>query len=122
MSNDYTAEPEGGTANNGSTSMSRREIRASNMTGTLPSLGTLSTERIHTSTQDFEQMLQSLHDLFEHDRQVASQPETTRCGICYLHYHVSELNYQDEGFYTCPNCAQNIGHQRLPMIRRQQKL
>jgi hypothetical protein len=35
---------------------------------------------------------------------------------------VGELHYQDEGFYTCPNCAQSLGHQHLPMIRKQQKL
>jgi len=122
LSNNYTAGPEGGTANNGSASLSRREMRASNMTGALPNLGTLSSERIHTGTQDFEQMLQSLHDLFEHDRQVASQPDATRCGICYLHYHLSELHYQDEGFYTCSNCAHSLGQQHLHMIRKQQKL
>ena len=122
LSNNYTAEPEGGAGHNGSASLSRREMRASNVTGALPSLGALGGERIQTGSQDFEQMLQSLHNLFEHDRQVASQADATRCGICYLHYHVSELHYQEEGFYTCPNCAHVLGQQHLLMVRKQQKL
>ena len=67
-------------------------------------------------------MLVSLHELFEHDRQVASQPDATRCGICYLYFSVSELHYrEEEGFYVCPGCSKVLGKQTLPMIRRQQK-
>ena len=122
MSNNYPTESQDGGGHNGSASLSRREMRASNMTGALPGLGAPGSERIQTGSQDFEQMLQSLHDLFEHDRQIASQPDATRCGICYLHYQVSELEYQEEGFYTCTNCAHTLGQQHLVVVRKQQKL
>ena len=121
MSNNYTAEPQDGAGHNGNASLSRREMRASNATGALPGLGAPG-ERIQTGSQDFEQMLQSLHDLFEHDRQIASQPDATRCGICYLHYSVSELEYQEEGFYTCAHCAHTLRQQHLVVVRKQQKL
>ena len=98
-------------------------MRANNSTGVLPSLGISSAERRITSGAfDFEQMVQSLHDLFEHDRQIASQPYATRCGICYLHFPLSELQYRDEGFYTCSGCSQTLGHQDVPMLHKQQKL
>jgi hypothetical protein len=66
-------------------------------------------------------MIQSLHTLFEHDRQVASQPDATRCGICYMHYAVETLHYREEGFYVCQDCAQALNKQKLPMVRKQQK-
>jgi hypothetical protein len=98
-------------------------MRASNSTGVLPSLGISSTERrIPSGAFDFEQMVQSLHELFERDRQVASQPNSTRCGICYLHFPLSELLYRDEGFYACSGCSQILGHQDVPMLHKQQKL
>ncbi len=122
LSNDYTADPQDGAGHNGSASLSRREMRASNVTGALPNLGALNGERIQTGSPDFEQMLHSLHDLFEHDRQIASQPDATRCGICYLHYYVSELEYQEEGFYTCANCAHTLRQQHLVVVKKQQKL
>ncbi|GAC1375485.1 MAG: hypothetical protein NVS2B12_32620 [Ktedonobacteraceae bacterium] len=122
MGDNYTGEPEDGSTHSGSGAMSRRELRASNVTGALPKLGVLGMERAHPGTHDFEQMLQSLHDLFEHDRQIASQADATRCGICYLHYHVSELHYEEDGFYVCSSCVHSIGQQHLPMVRKQQKL
>ncbi len=122
MSNNYTAGSDGGTANNGSSFVSRREVRASNVTGALPPIGNPGIEHNLPGSFDFEQMIISLHDLFEHDRQVASAPDSTRCGICYLHFSLSELEYRDEGFYVCPGCARTLGQHKLPMVRKQQKL
>jgi hypothetical protein len=122
LSNNYIPGSEGETANNGSSFTSRREFRASNMTGALPPLITTGIEHHQSNTFDFEQMLQSLHDLFEHDRHVASQSDATRCGICYLHFSVSELQHRDEGFYICADCAHTLGQQKLHMLRKQQKM
>jgi hypothetical protein len=98
-------------------------MRANNSTGVLPSLGISNTERrIPSGVFDFEQMVQSLHELFERDRQIASQPNSTRCGICYLHFLLSELQYQNEGFYVCSGCSQTLDHQDVPMLHKQQKL
>jgi hypothetical protein len=98
-------------------------MRVNNSTGVLPSLGIANTERrVSSAAFDFEQMVQSLHELFEHDRQIASQPNSTRCGICYLHFPLSELQYRDEGFYICSGCSQTLGHQDVPMLHKQQKL
>ncbi len=123
MSNYHT---DNSASNNGNAFISRREMRASNNTGILPSLttSTLNVEHLTPSvSSDFEQMVQSLHDLFEHDRQVASQTDSTRCGICYLHFSLTELHYRDaEGFYVCAGCNSSLGDHRLPMIHRQQKL
>jgi hypothetical protein len=117
LSNEYIE----GTSGNGHSFVNRREVRASHSTGALPIIKT--PERSAGSGFDFGQMLESLHELFEHDRQVASQPDATRCGICYLHYQVSELHYRDnEGFYVCANCEQALGKHTLPMLRYQQKL
>lgn len=92
---------------------------ASNGTGSLPAT---STGRIYAGSFDFDEMIASLRELFTHDRQVASQPDSTRCGICYLYFEVDELRYrEEEGFYICPNCERTLGKQTLPMIRRQQK-
>jgi hypothetical protein len=67
-------------------------------------------------------MISSLRDLFNHDRQIASQTESKRCGICYLYFLADELFYrEEEGFYVCSNCERNLGKQNLPMVRRQQK-
>jgi hypothetical protein len=63
-----------------------------------------------------------LHDLFEHDRQIATQSEATRCGLCYLHYSLDELHYREEGFYICENCEKGLGKHAQHMVRRQQKL
>lgn len=67
-------------------------------------------------------LIDSLHDVFIQDRSVASQGGTTRCGICYLHFPIAELEYRDaEGYYVCARCARALGHTRLPMVRRQQR-
>ena len=122
MSNLYTP----GSGNNGSASssssfVSRREIRASNPTGALPVI-TSTGKTQPSSAYDFETMLISLHELFEYDRQVASQSDATRCGICYLYFPASELHYRNgEGFYVCPGCERALGKQTLPMLRHQQK-
>ena len=111
---------------NGSNSfVSRRDIRASNPTGALPVVGAgrgYSSYTSHSGSFDFEAMLVSLHDLFENDRQVASQQDARRCGICYLHFLVGELHYrEEEGLYVCESCDKTATKQKLPMLRRQQK-
>jgi len=71
---------------------------------------------------DFEEMITSLRDLFTHDRQVASQADNRRCGICYLYFITNELRYrEEEGFYVCSGCERSLGKQTLPMVRYQQK-
>ncbi|MDQ6660680.1 MAG: hypothetical protein M3Z24_06905 [Chloroflexota bacterium] len=107
-------------SNTSSSFGNRRQIRDSENTGALPALGTL---RNYPSSGsfDFQGMLESLHELFEHDRQVASQPDSTRCGICYLHFTTTELYYREEGFYVCSGCEQALSKQRIQMIRQQQK-
>lgn len=122
LSSSYTSGSGSGATHNSNSFVSRREVRASNATGALPPLGSASTERSYTGSFDFEQMLQSLHDLFEKDRQIASQQDSTRCGICYLYYPLSELHYREEGLYMCQHCEQALGHQSMPVIRKQQKL
>lgn len=98
-------------------------MRTSNGTGVLPSQEMASTERRQPSTAfDFEQMVKSLHELFEHDRQIASQPNSMRCGICYLHFLLSELQYRNEGYYICSGCSQTLGHQNVSMLHKQRKL
>ncbi|GAC1405170.1 MAG: hypothetical protein NVSMB49_24320 [Ktedonobacteraceae bacterium] len=125
MSNEYnTSSPKSSEtpSNNGSSFVSRREMRASNVTGALPALGPMSAgiERSHTSSYEFEHLIQSLRELFEHDRQVASQPNVTRCGICYLYFSANELTYREEGFYLCTACEHSLGKQQLTMLRKQQ--
>jgi hypothetical protein len=72
---------------------------------------------------DIGQLIDSLHALFERDRGIASQSDTTRCGICYLHFHAAELHYrEEEGFYVCPSCARALAQSRLMMVRRQQHM
>ncbi len=122
LSNNYTAGPDGGTTNNGSSSVSRREGRFNNATGALPLPGPIDNERGNNGVTDFEHMILVLRDLFEKDRQMASQSETTRCGICYLHFPLSELIYREEGFYICPGCSRTLQQQKLQMLRKQQKL
>ena len=121
LSNNYTPGPNDGPSNNGHSFVNRREMHASNMTGALPIIKT--PERSASTGFDFEQMIESLHELFEHDRQIASQPDSTRCGLCYLHFVISELHYrEEEGFYVCQNCEHILGRQKIPMLRQQQKL
>ncbi|HLH63788.1 MAG TPA: hypothetical protein VKV20_19080 [Ktedonobacteraceae bacterium] len=120
MSNQYIPDPDSRPSGNGNSYNSRREMRVSNSTGSLP---VVSAGRSYTGSFDFEGLIASLRELFARDRQVASQQDSTRCGICYLHYALSELRYrEEEGFYVCPNCEKVLGKQSLPMIRRQQKL
>lgn len=67
-------------------------------------------------------LIDSLHEVFVQDRTVASQGGTTRCGLCYLHFPIAELEYRDEeGYYVCERCARALGRARLPMVRRQQR-
>lgn len=100
-----------------------REVQNENMTGALPALGSMSArDYTHIESPEFEYLIQSLHDVFERDRQIASQPETTRCGICYLHFSVNELRYREEGFYVCSACEHVVNKQYISMLHRQQKL
>jgi len=78
--------------------------------------------RSYTSPFEVENLIASLKELFAQDRQVASQQDGTRCGICYLHFTVSELTYrEEEGFYVCQGCEGALGKSVIPMLRRQQK-
>jgi hypothetical protein len=122
LSNSHITGSDSNAASNGSSSASRREVRNGHMTGALPPLSPAGVERGHTGSSDFEQLIESLHDLFEHDRQVASQSDATRCGLCYLHFSLPELRYREEGFYVCENCEKSLGKRGQPMLRRQQKL
>jgi hypothetical protein len=111
--------PGSGTSGNGSSFVSRREARASNPTGSLPVIGT---SRSYSGSFDFEGLIASLRELFAVDRQIASQQDSARCGICYLYFTLTELRYRDEeGFYVCQGCERALGKQVLPMLRRQQK-
>jgi hypothetical protein len=68
-------------------------------------------------------LIDALHDLFAHDRTIASQGGTSRCGLCYFHFPVSALSYREaEGFYVCVSCGQALGAARVSMVRRQQRL
>ena len=108
-----------GMSGNGSSFVSRREMRATNQTGALP---IVSTSRGYSGSFDFDNLIDSLRELFAQDRLVASQQESTRCGICYLHFTVSSLTYrEEEGFYICQGCERGLGNNKIPMIRRQQK-
>ncbi len=123
LSDNYKVGPGDEASGNGNTLHGRREVRSSEVTGALPVIGLkMNGERNHSGSHDFDDLLLSLRELFEHDRQVASQSDATRCGICYLHFPVSELIYREEGFYVCPHCAQSLGNQHVPMLRKQQKL
>lgn len=118
MNNSSTQDGGGGQEHNNSFA-SRRDTRINNNTGSLPVVGAA---RSTSGPFDFEAMIVSLHDLFERDRQVASQPDSARCGICYLYFPLSELIYREgEGFYVCANCERQLGRQQMPMLRRQQK-
>jgi hypothetical protein len=72
---------------------------------------------------DIGELIDSLHEAFERDRGIASQGDSARCGICYLHYFLGELQYRDEeGYYVCASCARALSHTRILMVRRQQRL
>jgi hypothetical protein len=118
LSNHHISDSGNGASGNGSSFGNRREIRPS--TGMMPSVSP-GQVRSYAGLSDFEIMLIELHELFEHDRQVASQPDARRCGICYLHFLISELHYHDEGFYVCRRCERTLGKQQLPLLRTQQK-
>src|SRR5260370_939348 len=90
-----------------------------NGTGPLPAF---TPGRTYAGAFGFEELLMSLRELFAHDRQVATQSDNKRCGICYLYFTSSEVDYRgEEGFDVCSNCERTLGKQTLPMVRRQQK-
>ena len=124
MSNNY-ASSSGGSGNNNSAG--HRHEREGRTFGSSPFNGTgalppVNTGRNYAGGFDFEEMLASLRELFANDRQLASQSDSKRCGICYLYFNANELHYrEEEGFYVCFNCERTLGKQTLFMIRRQQK-
>jgi len=119
LSNNYTPGSGNGMPGDNRELINRREVRISENTGALPTVGPL---RNYPGSFDFESMIQSLRELFALDRQTASQLDSSRCGICYLHFMLSELHYrEEEGFYVCRGCERTIGKQAIPMLRRQQK-
>ena len=66
-------------------------------------------------------LIDSLHAMFAQDRAVASRGDSARCGICYLHFPLTSLEYREvEGFFVCADCKRALGHQQVMMIRRQQ--
>jgi hypothetical protein len=68
-------------------------------------------------------LIDSLRTLFQGDRATASQGNATRCGICYLHFPLAQLEYREsEGYYVCAGCGHALGAARLPMVRRQKRL
>ncbi len=123
MDSPYVPGSGGEVSQNGSTFASRKETRANNVTGALPIVNArMNNERGGNGAFDFEQTLESLRELFARDRQIASQPDSTRCGICYLYFTLEELHYRDEGFYVCTRCEQALGNHAVPMLRKQQKM
>jgi hypothetical protein len=115
---DHTSD-NGAGAGHSSSFISRREMRANNPTGMLP---VVSPGRSSSGSFEVESLIASLKELFAQDRQVASQQDSTRCGICYLHFMVTELTYrEEEGFYVCTGCERALGKNVIPMLRRQQK-
>jgi hypothetical protein len=127
LSNKYIAGSEAAGGNNVNGSRREREGRAPstssfNGTGAQPAANNGRGHSGYPGNFDFDEMIASLRELFAHDRQVASQAENKRCGICYLYYTPAELTYrEEEGFYICSSCMRTLGKQNLPMIRRQQK-
>ncbi|HEY0756293.1 MAG TPA: hypothetical protein VGD98_20225 [Ktedonobacteraceae bacterium] len=126
MSNNYIQGP-GGVGNNHPAGQ-RRDPRVPaasgfNGTGPLPStINSASIGRGYIGAFDFDEMIASLRELFARDRQIASQQDSTRCGVCYLHFTLGELRYrEEEGFYVCPTCERTLGKHILPMLRQQQK-
>jgi len=119
LSNNYTPGSGNGIPGENRELINRREVQISSNTGELPAVGSL---RSYPGSFDFEGMILSLRELFALDRQIASQPDSSRCGICYIHFMLSELHYrEEEGFYVCSGCERTIGKQTVPMLRRQQK-
>lgn len=124
MGNNYIQGSGTAGGNNSSGHRRERDTRTPNASGfngtgalPAPNMG-----RSYSGAFDFDEMISSLRELFTHDRQVASQQDSTRCGICYLYFAAGELRYrEEEGFYVCLNCERTLGKQILPMVRRQQK-
>lgn len=127
MSNNPEPDSESPDIGNQSSSIQRRDSHELRDTRPHATIGngpkyTVGMNRSYNSSSfDFESMLTSLRELFEQDRQVASQGDSTRCGLCYLFFKVSDLTYREDGYYICSNCEQNLGPQNLPMLRKQQK-
>ena len=79
LSNNYTSGSGDGASDNNRELISHREGRVSINTGQLSAAGPV---RSYPGSFDFESILLALRELFALDRQVASQPDSSRCGIC----------------------------------------
>jgi hypothetical protein len=74
------------------------------------------------SRGDIGPLIDDLKAVFERDRTIASQGASARCGICYLHFNLSDLEYREaEGHYVCSACARALGTSHVAMVRRQQR-
>ncbi|MBX5449949.1 hypothetical protein [Thermogemmatispora sp.] len=121
MSSHATPGAGNGAAASGSSFSHRREGRIAN--GASPALASQSAggRGPAGAAFDLNGLIAELRALFERDRQIASLPDSTRCGICYLHYRLSELRWREEGFYICRECERLLGEQPMPMLRKQQR-
>jgi hypothetical protein len=69
-----------------------------------------------------EDLVRVLRELFIEDRAYSARPDAVRCGICYLVLPRDQMIYrEDDGFYLCPTCAEALGGQHIPMVRRQRR-
>lgn len=67
-------------------------------------------------------LIDTLKSLFEQDRGISAGGGSSRCGLCYLHYPLSQLEYRErEGFYICADCERALGSAEVFMVRRQQR-
>ncbi len=65
-------------------------------------------------------LIDELHARFEQEIASAKQAGSLRCGICYLHFAIAEMDYREaDGFYICQMCGQALRGRPLRMIRRQ---
>lgn len=79
-------------------------------------------QKTPTPPSELTPMFTELRELFMRDRAFASRQDTARCGICYLTFARDQLVLREtDGFYACPTCEASLGHQQLPMLRRQRK-
>lgn len=67
-------------------------------------------------------LIDSLRSVFQQDRAASSHGGVARCGLCYLHFALADLEYREqEGYYVCVGCRSALGHGHIPMVRRQQR-
>ncbi len=72
---------------------------------------------------DLGVLIDDLRQLFEREIASAKQAGSARCGICYLHFMIAELDYREaDGFYICEKCSQALRGKPLRMIHRQPRI